>query len=146
MDLATFLHWLDSRGCDLDTWPADVRARAEVLMTDAAIADSAAAKAAFLAMGDVERWLQVSAPRVDLRAPDVETLAAVAMRCPQDRSIWRHHSWRMARPAARATFAAAAVIVLCLGLTLGWGWGQQEDGPDRVVAIALDTSGAVDAD
>ena len=145
MDLAAFIHCLDSRGGDLDTWPADVRARAEVLMADSAMPGSAA-RAALRATRDVERWLRASAPRVDPRAPGVEALAAAAMRRHQDRSTWRHHPWRMARPAARATFAAAAVIVLCLGMTLGWGSGQQEDGPDRVVAMALDTSGAVDAD
>ena len=136
MDLATFLQCLDSLGGDLDTWPADLRARAEVF-----IAGSEPAKAAVLAMGDVERWLRASASRVDARAAGVDALAALAMRRPQDRP-----ARRMARPAARVAFAAAAVIVLCLGLTLGWGSGQQEDGPDRVLAIALDTSGAVDAD
>ena len=136
MDLTAFLRCLDSRGGDLDTWPADARARAEVLM-----AESVTAKAAFLAMGDVERLLRATASRVDARAPAVEVLAAVALRRPQDRS-----TGRLVRPAARAVFAAAAVRVLCLGLTLGWGSGQQEDGPDRVLAIAFDTSGTVDGD
>ena len=42
--------------------------------------------------------------------------------------------------------AAVAVLTLCLGLVLGWGPVQQEDGPDRVLAIAFDPAGAVDVD
>ncbi len=146
MDLASFLHHLDGRGVDLDAWSADTRAGAEALMVQ-----SAPARTAFLAMKDVERLLRADAVRVGARGPGADVLAASAMRRPQvgaapRTAVSRMAASRIAKPATRAMFAAAAVITLCLGMALGWGQGQQEDGPDRVLAIAFDPTGAVDVD
>ncbi len=136
MDFRTFLDRLDRCGGDLDAWPPDERGQAEALM-----AHSAPARAAFLAMSEVERLLRATSPRRDARPPGVDGLAATATLQRQDRA-----ASRMDRPAKRAVFAAAAVVTLCLGLVLGRGPGRQEDGPDRVLAIAFDTAGAADVD
>lgn len=132
MDLATFEDHLDRYGGALGAWPEAVRGDAEALL-----AASGPARKAHDAMRAVELALASSRTPGDARRGDA--MAAVATRHRQSRPV--------DRLAPRAGWAAAAAAVLVLGIAVGTVAPRlHDDSPERVMAAALDTSGAIDAD
>lgn len=131
MDVAGFEDHLDRYGADLNAWPAVTRAEAAVLLEA-----SPQARAAFLSMSEVERFLRVRPP---LATSGIDAMAAKAM---TQRQLVPPR-----RGAARAGWAAAAAVVLSLGVFVGdVSPPDHDESPDRVMAAAFDTTGSVDVD
>lgn len=129
MDLVAFEELLDRHGGDLAIWPREERGAALALLDT-----SAEARAALADMQLVEATL-----RADRPAPaSGGVVAARAMRQPQQRPT---------RPGPRrAGWAVAASCVLALGFYLGGSAVNRDEGPEHVVAAALETSGSIDVD
>ena len=133
MDLTAFEDYLDRWGGDMTAWPSETRVKAAALLER-----SDTARAALKVMTDLESILGSS---VLLPSVDAGSIAAVAMRHRQERPISR---WML--QTRRAGLATAAAVVLFLGIFLGQTTPSGEDGPDRVLAIAFDSTGASDVD
>ena len=138
MDLPAFVDALDRYGAEPAAWPADVRSAAEPLLLRSAVARQAAASVA-----EIEYILRATSldARGEAAGRGIDASAAKAMRHRQDQP-----ASPLARPVARALFAACAALMLGLGLVVGWGTGEPDEGPDHALAVALDGTGIIDAD
>jgi hypothetical protein len=133
MDLTAFEEYLDRWGGDLNAWPLETKVDAVAFLES-----SGAARAALKVMTEIESVLRAT---IVVPSVDAGAMAATAMRHHQHRPISR---WML--QTRRAGLATAAAIVLFLGLFLGQTTPSGEDGPDRVLAIAFDSTGAADVD
>lgn len=129
MDFPTFEDCLDRYGADLAAWPPASRTAGAALLES-----SPEARAALRALGDIEALLRADRPM----AVAFDGVASRAMRARQDRPV--------RRTVRRAGWAVAAVAALVLGLFVGGVGPDHEDGPDHVMAAALDQAGQLDVD
>ena len=127
LPLDEFLDAVNRLGGDIATWPSDLRAPAEVLLST-----SAEARRHLLAMQCAETLL------AETRVAALANSNVIAQRAIQ------HRQDRGARPAVRnLSVGTAAALVFVLGIYVG-GVTAAADAPDEAIAAALSLGDGAD--